>query len=77
MINTHITAENQFCCLHCKHKVNLAGENTHIQTDEQKINRKLSYCDICGKEVMINLESNHNIPYILLHRNQYGIVFKK
>ena len=58
LINTQLAVNNQYYCHQCNHKIILADKNTHLQSDEHKNNRKMWFCDICGRDYYYQIEAH-------------------
>ena len=46
----------------------LADKITHLQSDEQKNNRKMWYCDMCEKEITFKTKSKHKSSKPHIHK---------
>ena len=58
LINTHLAANNQYCCQQCKKILNLADKRFHLQSNELKNSKRMWYRQACKKDIKINTKSS-------------------
>ena len=59
LTNTHLAANNQNYCQHCKRILNMADKRFLLQSNEHKNSKRMWYCEAFKKDININTKCSH------------------